>query len=328
MKYFGLESMVRREPLVVTQSDIGAFKTCRRSWFLGSYLGLRQKEAPVIGPLTLGTRVHLAMEGYYTDGRDLVHYYNQIATEEYAKLVESEVLFDHTAWESETDLGRIMLEGYIEWLEETGADADYEILGAEKRLTYRLKIYEVEVELRGKVDIRVRNLVTGARLVVDNKTTAHFANLTMTADKNPQLKFYMLLERLAEKATPGDWVQGAMFNMLRKVKRGASSNPPYYDRLEVRHNDHTLRNFYNQTFGTLHDYVNVVKQLDAGTDHNMVAYPTAGAQCRYCPFRNPCLLMDDGSNVEAMIPSLYTQGDPHERYDEEPAIFLDESATR
>ena len=322
------ESRIRRDPLVVTQSDLSLFKTCRRSWYFGTYLGLRLKDQPVIGPLALGTRVHLALQLHYTDGRDLVEAYNQIARDEYEQLVGMKIIFDRTAWESETDLGRIMLEGYVEWVSETGADSDYEVIGAEKKLTHVLKIPgpygEVEVELRGKVDLRVRNLRNGSRLVVDHKTTAHFANLTTTADKNEQLLFYMLLERLTdpEHKHEDEWLQGAMLNMLRKVKRGMQSKPPYYDRLEVRKTDNDLRNYWTRLQGMLQDYVRVVQMLDNGYDHRFAAYPTAIA-CGYCPFRHPCTLTDDGSRIDDMLASLYTQRDPHERYNEEPASIMD-----
>jgi RecB family exonuclease len=309
--------------LIVTQSDIRAFKTCRRQWYYGTYLGLHEKDSPVIGPLTLGSRVHRALEGFYGDGKDLVGFYNKIAKNEYGNLEASGVIFDRSAWENETDLGRIMLEGYLEWLEETGADEDYEVIGAEKRLSTILDVDGVAVELRGKADLRVRNLRTGARLIMDHKTTAHFSNLTVTAQYDEQLLTYLLLERLVEKDAPGDFVQGAVFNMLRKVRRGASSKPPFYERLEVHHNDHTLRSQFTRIMGVLSDYVRVVQQLDAGQDHKFAAYPTPGTQCRYCPFRTPCLLTDDGSRADDMLASLYQQGDPHARYYEEPAIFLD-----
>jgi hypothetical protein len=32
--------------------------------------------------------------------------------------------------------------------------------------------------------------------------------------------------------------------------------------------------------------------------------------------------MDDGSRVDDMINALYTQGDPHARYDQEPAFSV------
>lgn len=319
------KSRIRRDPLVVTQSDLSLFKTCRRSWYFGTYLGLRQKDSPVIGPLALGTRVHLALQLHYTDGRDLVECYNQIARDEYAELVSMKIIFDRTAWESETDLGRIMLEGYVEWVAETGADAEYETIGAEDKLTYVMPVHgpygEVMVEMRGKIDHRVRNLRNGSRLVVDHKTTAHFANLTVTADKNEQLLFYMLLERL-NKRNEDEWLQGAMLNMLRKVKRGTMSKPPYYERLEVRKSETELRSFWTRLQGMLQDYVRVVQMLDNGYDHRQAAYPTA-ISCGYCPFRHPCTLTDDGSRIDDMLASLYTQRDPHERYNEEPASIMD-----
>lgn len=321
-----LESRIRRDPLVITQSDIGLFKTCRRSWYFGTYLGLRLKQTPVVGPLTLGTRVHLALQMHYTDGRDLVTAYNEIAKRELADLEDSEVIFDRMAWEGETDLGRLMLEGYLEWVEETGADMEYEVIGAEKKLTHVLEIpgpfKPVQVELRGKVDLRWKNVRNGSRLVVDHKTTAHFANLTTTADKNEQLLFYMLLERLTNPDGGNEWLQGAVLNMLRKVKRGVQSKPPYYDRLEVHKTDKELRSFWTRLQGTLQDYVRVVQMLDEGYDHKFAAYPTAIA-CGYCPFRHPCTLTDDGSRIDDMLDSLYNQRDPHERYNEEPAHIMD-----
>jgi hypothetical protein len=321
-----MESRIRRDPLVVTQSDLGAFKVCRRQWYYGCYLGLRLKASPVVGPLTLGTRVHLALQGHYTDGRDIVDYYNQIAEEEYAELIDSKVVFDVVQWQSETELGRIMLEGYVEWLQETGADAEYEVIGAERKLTYVLPVEgpfgTVDVELRGKIDLRVRNVRNGSRLVVDHKTTAHFANLTATADRNEQLLFYMLLERLVDGEHENEWVQGAMLNMLRKVKRSMQSKPPYYDRLEVHKTDTDLRSYWTRLQGMLQDYVRVVQMLDNEYDHRHAAYPTP-LGCRFCPFKHPCTLTDDGSRVDDMLESLYVQRDPHERYETEPASIMD-----
>lgn len=325
-----LTSRIRRNPLIITQSDVGLFKTCRRSWYFGTYLGLQLKAKPVVGPLTLGTRVHLALQMHYTDGRDIVEYYNEIAREELAELIDSKVIFDRTAWESETDLGRLMLEGYVEWIAETGADMEYEVVGAENRISYLIKVpgpySEVDVELRGKVDLQVKNVRNGSRLVVDHKTTAHFANLTVAADKNEQLLFYMLLERLIDE-DPELWLQGAMLNMLRKVKRGVTSKPPYYDRLEVHKSDTELRNYWTRLQGTLQDYVRVVQLLDNGYDHRFAAYPTA-IGCNYCPFRHPCTLTDDGSRVDDMLNVLYSQRDPHERYNELPAHIMDPLVTR
>jgi hypothetical protein len=322
----GLKPMLKRDPLVMTQSDMKSFKSCRRAWMLGSYLGLELKTTPPFGPLALGSRVHKALEGYYGEGRDLLAYYTELCNEQVATLEESGIIYDTTAFWSEADLGRIMLEGYLEWLEETGADADYEVIGTEEKLEYPLR--EGTVLLRGKVDLRVRRKSDGARLVFDHKTTANFANLTTTADLNEQLLTYMVLERLVHDGEPDSWADGMLFNMLRKVKRSTSSRPPYFERFEVRHNDTSLRMYWIRLHGVVDDYVRVVQQLDEGLDHRQVAYPNPGSACRYCPFKHPCRMMDDGSRVEELIDTLYRQHDPHERYETEPAEFIDEVSTR
>lgn len=327
MTILGIEgSALRRDPLIVTQSDLGAFKTCRRSWMMNTYLGLQAKEVPVYGPLTLGTRVHRALELYYGHALDPVEEYLRLVRMEKTQLEDDGVMYDERAFDNEAELGRLMLEGYLEWLEETGADAEYEVIGAEKKLTHQIEIDGVMVEIRGKVDLRWRSKRTGARLVVDHKTSINPARVIAGLPKNEQLKTYMLLERLADKEHADDWVQGAVFNVFRKVRRTMTSSPPYYFRAEQHHNDATLRAFWNQTYGTLQDYVQTVKRLDENVDHVVAAYPRPGEACSWCSFRRPCDLMDDGSRVEDLIKALYNVGDPHARYDEAPGVLIDLSA--
>lgn len=331
----GFEPRLKRDPVVVTQSDLKAYKLCRRQWLLGHYLGLERRSKPTFGPLPLGSRVHKALEPYYRGAVnpdtgavwDPRTAYAQLCQWERDNLLRLQMPLERDEWEREAELGAIMLQGYVEWLAETGADSEYEIIGAEQKLSHRLNVGGVEFELRGKVDIRARNITTGARLVVDTKTTSHFSNLEMIASYDEQLLFYLLLERLTWPNQPESWLQGAMFNMLRKVRRTVRSKPPYYMRLEVHHNEQTLRSFWYRLQGMLTDYAVTVNALDQGQDHKFNAYPTSGPQCRYCPFRIPCLLMDDGSAAEEMLNGVYRQHDPHERYETEPAAFLPDTAT-
>ena len=312
--------------MVITQSDLSGFTACRRAWMLGTYLGLREKEPKAFGPLTLGTRIHEALDAYYGDGRDPVEAYMEIVASERSTLDESGVVYGRDDWEREAELGRIMIEGYIEWLADTGADADWEVIGAEQRLSARLM--DGHVELRGKVDLRVRLKSSGARIVVDHKSTTHFSNIAVLAPYAPQLPTYMLLERINYPNSQDEWLQGAVYNMLRKVKRTVNSKPPFYDRITVMHNDEFMRHFWTRINGLVRDYVDVVHALDRGVDHRMVAYPTAGSQCRYCPFKFVCLAADDGSRVGDMIDDLFVQSDPHARYSQEQSSLIPDSATR
>jgi RecB family exonuclease len=309
-------------PLVITQSDVSAFKRCRRSWFMGSYLGFRPQHEPPFGPLALGTRVHEALDRYYTDDQNPVEAYSNIAHAELEKLNASGILFDRNAWEKETALGQIMLEGYLEWVQDTGADSDYEVIGAEHKLTYQTEIAGQIVELRGKIDLRVRNRRTGARLACDHKTAASIDALIATATMNEQLHFYALLERLVDTDRKDDWVEGGMLNMLRKVKRGEASRPPYYDRVEIHFNETTLRSYWTRLQGTLTDYIRTVNMLKNGYDHKFAAYPTPSDACRWCSFKPVCQMMDDGSGAEDMADTLYEQRDPLERYNDSKLLPL------
>lgn len=314
------------KPLIVTQSDISAYKSCRRKWMLTSYLGLRPKEDSVYGPLTLGTRLHNALELYYTHGWNPVEQYMILVEGEKEDHARSGIMYDERAYDNEAELGRIMLEGYMEWLEETGADADYEITGAENKVSYNLEVDGVEVELRGKIDIRARNKVTGALLVMDHKSAVNPSRLIPGLPKNEQLKMYMMLERLQHPKDSDAWVNGAVFNILRKVRRGSTAKPPFYFRVEQLHNSTTMREFWLQTYGTLQDYVQTVKRLQDGVNPTSAAYPTAGDQCAWCPVKTVCDLMNDGSRADDMVEALYRTGNPHERYETQPAALIDNSS--
>lgn len=312
--HFGLTPRIRRGPLKVSNSDIGTFKSCRRKWYLGSFIGLRDRHEPVMGPLHLGTRVHSALERYYAYGHDLEEAYVEIAEYELKTLIDSGVVFDERAWRKETELGRIMLTGYIEWLAETGADMNLEVLGVEEKLSHDMEIAGEKVRLVGKMDLRVKDTHTGQNLIMDWKTTNNFTRLTDDILMNEQLLTYMLLERLNYKEGDHQFLQGAVFMMLRKVTRGPRSKPPYYERVEIHHRKRRLLSFHTRLVGTLTDYIRVVKHLDEGVDHKLVAYPTPGQHCNYCPFKHVCDMAEDNTDISDMVNDLYTQGDPHERY--------------
>jgi hypothetical protein len=321
MTVLGFESRIKRDPLVVTQSDLALFKKDRREWMLQSYLGLRLKDKPPTGALILGTRVHYALERFYGYGENLVAAYDEMARQELLALEESGKLIYEGDWRREADLGRIMVSGYEDYLEETGVDADLEVISTEEKLTHVFDIDGVPVELRGKIDLRVRNIFTGMNLVADFKTCKTFESFTETAHLSEQLKTYMVLELLNNVDNPEHHLQGAMFILFRKVKQGPTSKPPYYSRYEVRHSKARLRGYYAQMLGTLQDYVRVVQALDAGVDHHTVCYPNPHPYTRYSEYRNALDMMDD-PGIEDLLHSMYRQVDPHARYAEGPADLL------
>jgi hypothetical protein len=217
--------------------------------------------------------------------------------------------------DKDAELGRIMLEGYLDWLEETGADSNLIVTDNEKKLTATL--LDGRVELRGKIDMRVRRKTDNARRILDFKTLAQFPTYTSTAHLAEQLKTYILLEQL-NKDDDSDVIDGAIYRLMKKVKRSASAKPPFYVDFEVRHNKETIHSFWLSLHGTLSDMLVTRSHLDSGVDPRQVCPPTPTRDCTWkCPFFSVCGMIDDGSAAEDFLVDNFKQNDPYLRYEEE-----------
>ncbi len=315
MTNFGLEPVLGYKPdiISISNSELSTFKEDRRKWMLAYYYGLQPKLKKMDGPLALGTRIHLALEMYYTNDDDPL--------EVYAKTVEDDRLWlmveqrDTLKFDKEAELGRVMLEGYMEWIEETGADSGIEVVSAEEKLS--IPIMDGRVNLIGKLDMRVKRKLDGVRLFMDHKTAATFASVTDISHLAWQPKMYQLLEMLKEDEE--ERCDGMMYNILRKVKRSATANPPFYMRVEVRHNRHTMNAFWNQVHGVVNDIISVRNALDDGFDPNLVCYPNPTNDSVWKDqFFQLGSLIDDGSAADQMIADFYEQINPYDRYEDKP----------
>jgi len=294
----------------VSNSEIQTFKECRRKWWFTYYRRLKPKKIKVVGPLALGSRVHEALDQYYSTETPLL--------EAYAKLLATDKDAALAAWlnteelESEGELGRIMLEGYLEWVSEEGIDADLEMISTEEIIS--MPMFDGSVELQGKLDMRVRRLGDGVRMFRDFKTVGgSFDQFSATAHLNEQIMTYMLLEQAQNKE--GERSEGGIFTLLKKVKRTANARPPFYQQYEVHHNVFTLRSFWQRIHGVVGDLMAVKTALDGGANPALVAYPTASRDCTWkCSFYAICPMVDDGSAVEDAITDLYRVGDPYDYY--------------
>lgn len=305
------------DQLIVSNSSIQTFKQCRRKFWLEHYRTLRPKLKETTGALALGSRVHLALEIYYGEigsgvastDVDLVSIWKQLCEDD-RDLIMMEGL-DTTTFDNEAELGRIMLEGYLEWIAEEGIDSDLEILSQEERLD--ADFLDGRVKVVGKIDQRVRRRSDGARLIRDFKTSANFGDLYKTIEMNEQFILYMVLEML--KKDEKDRVGGAIVTALKKNKRTAAAKPPFYEQIEVGHNIFTLRNFYMRLQGELQQIVDMWDRLDAGEDHHVVAYPSPSRDCSWkCPFNQVCPMFDDGSDVERALEDQFEPRSPFEYY--------------
>jgi RecB family exonuclease len=300
------------EPIRISNSEIQTFKDCRRRWWFVYYRRLQPKQKDYTGALALGSRVHEALDQYYSSDMtvDLLEVHSQLVANDRKLLMDA--YRDTSDLDSEAELGHLMLDGYLEWVEDEGIDIELERISNEEIIS--MPMLDGSVELQGKIDMRVRRKADGARLFRDFKTVGgSFADFGSTAHMNEQILTYMTLEAAQNKE--GERSDGGIFTMLRKVKRSASARPPFYQQIEVRHNIFALRAFWQRLTGTISDLMNVRKALDDGISHQLVAYPRPSRDCKWkCPFFAICPLVDDGSAAEAAISDAFEVADPYGYY--------------
>jgi hypothetical protein len=297
----------------ISNSEIQTFKDCRRRWWLTYYRRLQPKYKDSTGALALGTRIHAALDDYYANGTPLLQAHANLVNTEKELLLQD--FRDVSELEKEAELGHIMLDGYLQWNEEEGIDADLEMISTEETIV--MPMFNGEVELQGKLDMRVRRKADGVRMFRDFKTVggslSDFANL---APMNEQILTYMVLEQSKDK--DGERSDGGIFTMLKKVRRSAAAKPPFYDQIEVRHNIFTLRSFWDRLHGTVTDLMRVRTALDKGEQPSFHAYPSPSRDCKWkCKFYSVCTLVDDGSAAEQAISEMFVEADPYAYYGEE-----------
>ncbi len=304
-------------PIRISNSEIQTFKKCRRKWWLSYYRRLKKQDVDLTGPLAFGSRIHLALDIHYTTGEPLLDVWRRLVEADRVLAVMGG--YNLIEYDNEADLGRIMLEGYLEWNAEEGIDDNLEIISTEQRLI--VPLLDNRVELMAKLDMRVRRKSDNVRLYRDWKTAASFADFIRTSHMSEQMLTYLLIEILQYDET--DRCDGGIFTLFKKVKRTPSAKPPFYQQIEVRHNVFTLRTFWSRLHGVLTDVIAVRDALDAKTDPHFVAYPTPTRDCTwYCPFFAICPLFDDGSAVEEALHDMFTEGDPYDYYEDAKVVTV------
>lgn len=330
---------------LISNSEAQTWKRCRRKWWLSWYNQLERKAVDFTNVRQSGNRVHRALATWYQPDRpdnfDLMEALRQVIEADRIELVDRVTDLQYPSnddmeiavstalaqFDKAVTVERAMVEGYIQWLEETGADEGFEIISSETPL--RAYIGDVEfltpgmpsqwltvpVIAIGILDARLRRTRDGASYFIDHKTVASLTDPYPTLKMNEQMLHYMLLDRYAGEVTGERRVAGAYYNMLRRVKRTASAKPPFYDRVEIEHNVIEIESYRHRLLGVTRDILRATDDLMIGADPNQVAYPSPRGECSWdCDFFSVCPLFDDGSHVEDMLAARYRKHDPLDRY--------------
>lgn len=318
----------------ITNSQVQTAKRCKRKWWLGWYRGLAPRHENLLNVRATGSRVHKALQAWYVpdgmtpvDPRDALE---RILTEDWTRIVTAAterghdefVIADLTdKFNKSAGLERAMIEGYVQWLQETGADSQLKIIASET--TLKAHLYDhvrsdgqvVPVQAMGLLDVRAYRTTDGANLFVDHKTVGDLKSPVAMLPQNEQMIHYLLLEWLSSEDGETH-CDGALYNMMRRVKRTTTAKPPFYDRYEVRHNQFELESYKRRLIAETRDIMHMIETLDAGADPMDVAYPSPTKDCTWgCDFFSICSMFDDGSRVEDALESLFVEVDPNAHYE-------------
>lgn len=315
---------------LVSNSELQTFKDCRRRWWLAWYLRLRPIESSPVGAREIGNRIHRALRYWYVaPGQRRVdprHALEVLITQDWTTVCEvrgGESNVDthlRRQFTDEANLERIMLEGYVQHLAETGVDAELTVIAPETYLeadvTKLIQVTGTEppTKLIGKIDVRVQRTYDGVRQFLDHKTVQGISQASATLPLDEQMLHYHLLEWFNTDSAE-ERCDGALYNMLRKVKRTPAAKPPFYVRVEVQHNPHEIESFKQRVLATTRDMYALETEIKMGADPRVVAYPRPSRDCEWkCDFVRVCSMFNDGSRADAMLERYYREEDPLSHY--------------
>lgn len=313
-------SLIVPVPDVLTYrtTEIRKFKRCRRSHWLGyrkdgiGYMPNYRDSDDIEGSGRRegGTAVHAGLQAVYSGGdwRQAIHAW----ADSYLYTVEDgdgEAIARQLppGIVKQRDLALIMVEGYVDWLRETGADAGERTLWVERRINFPVGVIRGhQVYVSSKIDRMVQDTHTGEYVVEDHKTVQSL-DIGAQLAVDDQLLTYVTAARFEGLVVPR-----MRHNMLRTVKRTARATPPFYGRVEMPVNDEQLDHHWTHLTTVLDRMVEETITLAEHPElHHRYAEPFPTKDCSWdCPFIGVCPMMDDGSDWEGVLGAMYRTNDP------------------
>lgn len=258
-------------PVTITASDLKLFMACKRAW-AWNQADYRLPEART-GNMALGTRVHAALEHYYKTGLD--------------PLVEHERLFrndlaDVSGWEedqlfADVIVGRKLVQGFLDWLTEEGADDDYTVEAVEHQI--EAPFLDGKVLLRGKIDTLFRRKDNGFLVISDTKTSGkRGAHVRAALERSWQHTVYAIALSILR---PDEHIAGSYYTMLYK------SGHPIVERFRVPGSTVLRPHTVDQLTAIC------TEMLDVPDPLSPKAYPCPSEHCHWCEYRQPCEIAAD-----------------------------------
>ncbi len=308
------------ELMIVSNSEIQTFKRCRRKWWLSYYRKLVPIREEKTGVRSIGTRVHAVVAEWYDIQAKGGNPDKDRLLEMHDTLVQFDIVDQPEKADElrkDGDLSRAMCEGYFEWLEESGADEGITPIAVEEEVAQVIETPDTgtPVEIRAKLDLRVQyqgpDESEPEPMFMDHKSVQEFTTPTRVLHLDEQMLLYDWMLHWQ-----GLFVGGAIYNMIRRVKRTKAAKPPFFERMTIYHSPQQLKSFHQRLMGELEDIIEVRTALDAGIDPMGVVYPNPTKNCHWdCDFFDVCGLIDrPDENPDHYLSLIFEEGDPYARY--------------
>lgn len=310
--------------MMISNSEIATWARCPRQWLLKYFLGLVPAEESAASHRNQGSRVHTALEayhGYQLDPLAVLGILYRIETERHPE--------ETAELKAEYDMSEAMVSGYLEWLAESGADADWQVVATEADVQVPLP-GQPEIILRARMDQVGQRISDGSLAFLDYKTSATFEKHEYL-DLDPQFRFYCLIQQMAVGNAGLEnppLVSGGMVTTLKRVKRTARSRPPYYMRDDFWYTPERIESTLLRVQKIASEIKEAREVLSEFSGNNLdrlnylqrteVRPVPIVHDCSWsCPFSSGlCTMMDDGSDWigAALRSGRYRQADPYTYY--------------
>lgn len=282
----------RKNPLIISVSELGAFLRCRQRWYLGYMAGLRRKSEG--SPLrAIGISVHDILEQWY-----LIPYSTRYTPDAMARVVGKRIKLLKDMGIRDPKVRAMVVDmcnGYARWARKDDKRIGLRECAPEE--WFELPLTEDgAIVVRGKIDNRFEPRVLKKTLACQETKTKGGFDVALL-DLNFQLTTY--LWAMKEKY-PGYRRYQAYYTILRRMRPGPRVKNPLFFRTEG------LERSPEEIDRWVADVRLMASDILAGPR----IYPNVQDSCKWdCDFFNPCLLRGDPPNLKHVLKSEYTRGD-------------------
>lgn len=161
------------------------------------------------------------------------------------------------------------------------------------------------------VDSPDSTYICGTQWMVTHNTAGQWGGSQRELlERSYQHHVYLTILRLLND--PRD-VAGAMYTVMRKLKRPASATGPLVERFRAPATLRMAEAKLRQIERICGEMVDALDEVDA--HGSSVTYPSPQMGCSFCEFKQPCELADESpAAARAMLDAVYVRGSRHKRY--------------